>query len=423
LAYLIELKEGEAVLEVPERSTLPFPASLDVTSPITPWPFETFCTSPILVYEPDRRGLYDQICNLSTSLFRGFSFKAHPVAILLREPAAKAIEDAKDDPVLAHVIVIGGSNAGKLIDSLRTGEANILDLTQPEWIPTEQNVQKVVGELDKWCPMMSGTIGVILDLFGNASVKFRHVDDSLVLPMRVMGKHHLLGDVVVETDEGLRNLLRIVDPIFEKIREYPTVVNPPMPRYIFGGCCREATHAPNSRSDNYPQDMLNGFAHARSVMKTEMVSRESLNCFWMMESPSFIERADGQVTMQDKLEQVRLGLGPDGVHLTDRGLNNLLQNMSDAMVKALHKRDMKVRERKDDTAPVIVSGTVYYWRGFASPKGSGKRPPASGRGGGPVRGGGSGRGGGGGGRGKSFGGSFGGGPKGRATPYDRNKKK
>jgi len=75
----------------------------------------------------------------------------------------------------------------------------------------------------------------------------------------------------------------------------------------------------------------------------------------------------------------------------------------------------------------MVLGTVYYWRGFAFPKGSGKRPAAAGRVGrvgGTSRGGGSGRGGGGGGgRDRGFGGSFGGGPKGRATPYDRNKKK
>jgi len=99
--------------------------------------------------------------------------------------------------------------------------------------------------------------------------------------------------------------------------------------------------------------------------------------------------------------------------------------MSDAMVRALQKRDTIVRERTI-TAPVVVLGGVYYWRGFTSPKGSVKRPaPMSGTSHGGVTSstGGQSRGRGGGGHGRGFGGSFGGGTKGRATPYDRSTKK
>jgi hypothetical protein len=425
LSYITELKAGEAILEAPEKYTQPFLSSLDVTSPITPWTFEFSCTSPILVFEPDRRALYEQVCSLSASLLRGFSFRAHPEAILLREPAPTATEAAKDDMPLDHIIVIGGSTAGKIIPSLRTGEANILDLTVPGWIATEQNVNKVVADLEKWCPRMMGNVGVILDIFGNSSVKFRHVDGSLVLPLRVEGKYHLLGDAVIETDDGFRNLLRVVEPILTRIKAYPTVVTPPMPRYIFSGCCRDATHAPNTQNDDYSKDMLTGFAHARSVIKGEMIGAKSLDCFWVMESPPYISQGDVPLTADEKLEKVRRGLSTDGVHLTDLGLLSLLQNMSDAMVRALHKRDTIARERTI-TAPVVVSGGVYYWRGFTSPKGSVKRPapaPGTSLGGMTNSTGGHGRGRGGMGRARGFGGSFGGGPKGRATPYDRNTKK
>jgi hypothetical protein len=434
LHYLTDMMEGEAILEAPETYTLPFPASLDATSPIIPWTFECSCTSPIVVFEPDRRALYDQVCSLSASLLRGFSFKAHPEAILLREPAENPTEAAKDNP-LDHLILIGGSILGSLVPSLRTGEASILDLTQPGWIATEQNVNKVVRDLEKWCPMITGTIGVIIDLFGNSSVKFRHVDGSLVLPLRVQGKYHLLGDAVVESDDGLRNLLRVVNPILECIKNYPTVVTPPMPRYVFSGCCRDEAHAPNAGEENYSKNMLAGFLHARSVVKNELVRSEALSSFWVMDSPPYIRKDEQDQTVEQKLGLVRQGLGPDGVHLTDLGLSVLLQNMSNAMVKALLKRDRAEQARAEDAAQITVSGGTFYWRGFTSPRGSVKRPATRGgtsRGGGPSRGGGAIRGGmtirgggsnRGGGASRGYGGSFGGGPKGRATPYDRNIKK
>ena len=84
-----------------------------------------------------------------------------------------------------------------------------MDITRSGWIVSEGNVQEAVSELERIVPGLEGNTGVILDLFGNSIRKFQHVDGALVLPIKIAGKFHLLGDVTVESDEGCRHLLKL----------------------------------------------------------------------------------------------------------------------------------------------------------------------------------------------------------------------
>jgi hypothetical protein len=163
--------------------------------------------------------------------------------------------------------------------------------------------------------------------------------------------------------------------------------------------------------------MVNGFAHFRSFVKSELVSTGTLRHFWVLESLASLGSVPDSMT--DKLAGLRLSLGQDGVHLTDYGFNNLYRNMSQAMSTILERMNKEGREGKKSAAPIFVSGGSYYWRGFTSPMGSVRRPTISTQ---NIRGRGA--------RGRSFsgvGGSFGGGPRNRGghggTPYDRTSSK
>jgi hypothetical protein len=224
--------EGESILDSPELFTFPLPASLDVSSPIAPWKFTSSSTSPFMVYGPDRKAVHELVCALAVSLHRDFSISANPGIILQREPACNQSESAKGNQ-LKSLVLIGGSNLKTMTPVFKLGSLNVLDLTQPGWLLTDSNIKKVVEELEKWLPGAPGPVGVILDIFGNSSVKFRHVDGALVLPMKMDGRYHLLGEVVIETDTGIRTLLKIAEPLFEAVAGLPTVITPPQPEVCF----------------------------------------------------------------------------------------------------------------------------------------------------------------------------------------------
>jgi hypothetical protein len=68
---------------------------------------------------------------------------------------------------------------------------------------------------------------IIFDLFGNSAYRFRHVDGSLVLPFRVGGGYHLLGDIQMVSDSGVGDLLNMVKPLFALCALFLTVIMPP----------------------------------------------------------------------------------------------------------------------------------------------------------------------------------------------------
>jgi hypothetical protein len=374
---LPDLCEGESELDSPELNTYPFPASLDVSSPIIPWKFSSRYTCPTTILSHDRDGAFEMICSLAVSLHRDFLFQANPEVILQREPADSASEAAKENQPLKSIVLIGGSTLGQMLPAFQLGEIQVLDLTRPGWIINQQNVSKVVEELKEWIPKLEGPVGVVMDIFGNSSVKFRHVDGALVLPMKMGGRYHLLGDAVIESDDGFRNLIRLAAPIFDAISVLPTVVTPPIPRFIFGSCCTDEAHAPNTRDQDYRQDMLNGFAHARGVIKAELVGASSLRHFWVIESLALI--GEIPTSMEGKLAALRSSLGSDEVHLTDVGFNFLFRKMSQGMSKVLDRmQEAKKLKSEQIMASVKVSGETYYWRGFSSARGSVRRRPPQG---------------------------------------------
>jgi hypothetical protein len=70
-------------------------------------------------------------------------------------------------------------------------------------------------------------------------------------------------------------------------------------------------------SENYSAQILESTLHFRKILKTALVGSEELGRFWVMDTLSCL----GSIppTMLEKLEAVRLAIGPVGVHFTESG--------------------------------------------------------------------------------------------------------
>jgi len=118
---LIKMSEGEYAMDTPDRFTFPMPASLDENSPIVPWKFSSFNSSPVQIGSMDRKAAGELVRSLCKNLERDFGFKANPEGILARENSAENKQGAKDKKTLQNIICVGGSNLKDHPSSDRSG--------------------------------------------------------------------------------------------------------------------------------------------------------------------------------------------------------------------------------------------------------------------------------------------------------------
>jgi hypothetical protein len=181
---LLEFSEGAGSLDYPERRPFLLPSSLDPKGNFENIHFSTSSMNPSVVFAFERTSIYQLLLSLTVSLRRGFSLTANPEGILAREPAV-ASEGAKETKNVQTIILAGASNLASLKPIFESNGATVIDLTKPGWMVSEKNAESLRSEIAALVGMEDTAI--IFDLFGNSTYKFKHVDSTLVLPIRVGG--------------------------------------------------------------------------------------------------------------------------------------------------------------------------------------------------------------------------------------------
>jgi hypothetical protein len=241
-------------------------------------------------------------------------------------------------------------------------------------VATPSNIEALRSELSALADLEN--CAVVFDVFGNSAFKFKHVDGSLVLPFRVGGggEFHFLGDISLDSDRSVGELIESLKPLFALAKKHFTVIMPPLPRYVFFRCCMDRFHSTNVREEGYSSQDLEATLHFRKLVKTSLVGNEDLGQFWVTDTLACLGTIPP--TMPEKLNLLRASLGPDCVHLTDVGRMHLFNNLAKVIL------DMKAGTIGRPPKPAVaaasssVSGKSYYCRGFMSDRGS-VSPPAA----------------------------------------------
>jgi hypothetical protein len=171
------------------------------------------------------------------------------------------------------------------------------------------------------------------------------------------------------------------------VKDLLCIIMPPNPRYVFSGCCKDRSHSTNLGSENYSAQILEATLHFRKILKTSLVGSEELGRFWVMDTLSCV----GSIPppMPEKLEAVRLAIGPDGVHFTECGKFHMFNSLAKTIIGLQDGTVGKPPKPAEAAASVSVPGRKFYWRGFNSDRGSTSRPnrggPAGSRGRGDAR--------------------------------------
>jgi hypothetical protein len=124
---------------------------------------------------------------------------------------------------------------------------------------------------------------VVFELFGNSTYRWVQEDGTLALPLKTCTGYHLPGRITVCDDKVFKGLVESVLPLFHFFKDSGKVVVPPLPRYVFRGCCPEFAHAPNVAEQDHASEILSKGTHLRGILKKQLLG-SGLQKFWVCEA-------------------------------------------------------------------------------------------------------------------------------------------
>jgi hypothetical protein len=182
------------------------------------------------------------------------------------------------------------------------------------------------------------------------------------------GGYHFLGEIHLDTDRKIGELIDSVKPLFLTVKNLLMVVNPPLPRHVFTPCCNDKSHSTNLGEES--------ILHFWKILKTSLVGLEGIGRFQVTDTLGCVGTIPP--TTAEKLAALKPVLGKDGVHLTDQGRFNFFNTLTKAVLGLRNGSLGCPPKSAMAVALPFVSGKKFFWRGFSSDQGSAVRPAGRG---------------------------------------------
>ena len=248
----------------------------------------------------------------------------------------------------------------------------VLDLTQKSWFLNKKTVEELTNTLQV-ARIPLGTI-VVLDLFRNTSTKYRQADDTLALASKAGGATgwHMLGEVVAVPDTFICEQVGNLGGLFSAINEHSKIVLPAIPRYVFGSCCKDATHAQNTALPSHSTTSVSEHIRQRNTIIKKLHDARTQN-LKVLDILSCFSNTSSSIPV--KFDHLKKVTHRDNVHLTERGYELLAENIVKE-AKVLMERQSS-RGEKPELHNTNVGQEIRSWGGFFCMVGFGKTTVAT----------------------------------------------
>jgi hypothetical protein len=123
------------------------------------------------------------------------------------------------------IVIAGASNMRRLVPALKMAGYEVVDLSQPSWLATAENIELLASRLTSLG--LSPDTVVVLELFGNSTFRYRQFDDTMALPFKSGNGYHMEGDVGVCEDPTFNKLVFAVRSILEACGAVTKILIPP----------------------------------------------------------------------------------------------------------------------------------------------------------------------------------------------------
>jgi len=323
-------------------------------APLIPRRFFVTSSGRVSAHAPDTKTNQDLVLLLAHTLNAEYCVGFSPGEKSARTTAD--CEQAKENTAKT-LILYGNSNIRQTAPALQALGFTVVDRTGIRWDGSDGALREI--QLDSMRFTASTELVFVFDFLGPIPYRFEQSDGSLAMPIRIGDTgFHLLGAAAVAEDSTIRKTILRLEPLLKTMSTSATVLIPPLPRFVFGGCCRDPSHANGSGSGDSPKKMITSLARIRKLAKTE-IQKMGLGNYWLADPLSALSGS------ADPLAELKNLSAKDNVHFTAPGYSKLANMISDAVEKVGGRNNMA---RKKEVR--------YYWRGFSSPRGA-ARPPAS----------------------------------------------
>jgi hypothetical protein len=255
------------------------------------------------------------------------------------------------------VVLVGASNLKNSASHFSSSGYDVVDLTIPGWIASPENIEKMLKKVSTVEENTSNFF--VFDLFGNSAYRFEQFDGTQSLPYKVGNKYHLAGNVVVCVPSTFKKLVEGVAPLIEAKKSSVGLIVPPLPRYLFAGCCEQKDHCKNVSEQNHPRKLLSDIIGMRNSLKKQVIGC-GINNVWVLDA-CCVTGCKNTANIEQRLLSLKTVMASDNVHYLSDGYANLVENCTAAL-------------RARDTAETVTKSSSiasqFFWRGFRSPIGA-----------------------------------------------------
>jgi hypothetical protein len=191
----------------------------------------------------------DSESSLYTPLFEGlngiYKWNLDSNIIVNREASVVSMDEPAPDIMDAPIIMVGGSNAGRLGVSLDNIGRPAIDVTSSGWTLTPANVNIIKGLLEAECITKPDSPVVIYALDNSCFMNMSA--DGTISPIKKLedGKYHVVGDLAITPGILLRPMYAALDEIIKICGNRRIYILTPLPRYILVPCCEDSGHCVN----------------------------------------------------------------------------------------------------------------------------------------------------------------------------------
>jgi len=327
--------------------------------------FSSNSSSPTTLMGIDRKAVLELLLVIKNSLNREFFTNLGPEIAIPRDPSLPTEKNAKE----LHIVILGGSHMRKVKPFLEGMGAAVTDLSISGWVTHTKAVQTLLDNVSIHLsgPTIPENTVYVMDFLGNSSVGFSQSDDSFGMPCKINGTWHLLGDAVVMENATVERLVSCLEHVFNKfLKHSKKVFLPPIPRYVFKGCCGDLAHAPNVRSAGHAPNMLSEHCRVRHCMKNALVEQKTQNMRILDVLGSLTET----LFPAEQVKKLRTLYSPDSVHLNDAGYRALAAGI---IKECAHFSSTLQKSSSKTPRGSQVALSNSDWHGFISYDGIGKK--------------------------------------------------
>jgi hypothetical protein len=109
---------------------------------------------------------------------------------------------------------------------------------------------------------------VVYHLFDNSIYCTKDWDGSRLPPKPLEdGKHHMIGEQLVEAKDAQREMLQELKPLLALEDRRNVIIITPMPCYLKSSCCEDKKHITNRNESSFKQNMMWALAETKQNIK------------------------------------------------------------------------------------------------------------------------------------------------------------